>query len=116
MKQATVRKYQRRRRPRTTRRWVTASLRWGLPLLQQVLSLWPVIALIVIFLMPETPHLRVSYTSTGTRDEPRYLTCEYLGIDGLVNVRGRQCPLVTFMNGQPVNREALRRSGEYHQS
>lgn len=116
MKQGKVTGYRKTRRVRTHRRLLTSGLRWCLPLLQQVLSLWPVIALIVIFLMPETPHLRVSYSYAGSSDHPRYINCQYLGIDGVVRVRGRQCPLVTLMNGSRVSTEALRRPGEYHQS
>jgi hypothetical protein len=77
-------------------------IRVGLRLLIALLPLSPFIVLAALFFLPQqTPHLRVSYTYTGSSDQPSYRTCQYLGIHGTVGVVGQDCPIVAFMKETP---------------
>lgn len=67
-------------------------------LLQGLLPALPLMALIAVFLLPQTPHLRVSYTYRKAGIERIYLDCRYLGIYGFCsNVSGHNCPLIAFI-------------------
>ena len=67
-------------------------------LLRGLLPAFPLIALIAVFLLPQTPHLRVSYTYRKAGIERIYLNCRYLGIYGFCsNVSGHNCPLIVFI-------------------
>ena len=74
-----------------------ARFRVGLRWLITLLPLLPVLALVMIFLLPQTPHLRISYSYTGTYEHPIYRECNYLGIHGFIRVLGPDCPLVAFI-------------------
>ena len=98
MKKARVRSYTTRRRP-SGLGWgyMGPVVRVGVRILMALLPLVPVLAVAIVFLLPETPHLRVSYTYTGAAEHPSYRTCRYLGIHGTVNVIGEDCPIVQLM-------------------
>jgi hypothetical protein len=101
MKQAKVLNYQ---RVKTSFSWgwgIRALFRVGLRILIACLPLLPFIALATPFLMPETPHLRVKYTYTGSSARPIYRECEYLGIHGRVYQWGPDCPLMMFLGEMP---------------
>ena len=98
MKRAKVRHYRRTRRGISWRARLPAMFRYGLYSLSRLLPLLPFAAVAVIFLLPSTPHVRVSYTYTGTYSDRYYVTCHYLGINGFVQqVFGSDCPIVAFM-------------------
>jgi|CXWL01.1.fsa_nt_gi hypothetical protein len=103
MKQARVRSYKTIRRPLGLG-WGTlrALVRVGLRILIALLPLWPFIVLAALFFLPvQSPHLRVSYTYTGSYEHPSYRTCRYLGIHGTVDVIGQDCPIVRLMGSGP---------------
>lgn len=103
MKQARVRSYKSIRRPFGLG-WGTlrALVRVGLRILIGLLPLWPFIVLAALFFLPvQSPHLRVSYTYTGSWEHPSYRTCQYLGIHGTVDVIGQDCPIVRLMGQTP---------------
>ena len=67
-------------------------------LLRGLFPALPLMALIAVFLLPQTPHLRVSYTYRKAGIERIYLDCRYLGIYGFCsNVSGHNCPLIAFI-------------------
>ena len=101
MKQAKVRSYRKIRKTFGLGWGYRALFRVGLRLLILLLPLLPFIAMAMVFSLPQTPHLRTSYTYTGSHDHPNYRACQYLGVHGTVQVMGQNCPLITFMNGKP---------------
>ena len=67
-------------------------------LLQCLFPALPLMALIAAFLLPQTPHLRVSYTYRKAGIERIYLNCRYFGIHGFRNsTSGHNCPLIVFI-------------------
>ena len=103
MSKAKVRRYKTLRRPSGLGWGYMGPVMWvGLRILIALLPLTPVIAIAIVFLLPETPHLRVSYTYTGSYEHPSYRTCQYLGIHGTVDVIGQDCPLVRLMGEMPM--------------
>ena len=100
MKQAKVKRYRRRQMPFGMGWDNRALVRVGIRLLLIGLPLLPFIAVAIVFMLPETPHLRVSYTYTGSHEHPNYRTCQYLGIHGFSQVIGQDCPLVAFIEGK----------------
>ncbi len=66
-------------------------------LVRLLLPLLPVIVLVGLFLLPKTPHLRVQYTYRGDHEHKQYITCDYLGINGVVKVFQNPCPLILFL-------------------
>lgn len=104
MKQARVRSYKTIRRPLFSLGWgtVRALVRVGIRILIALLPLWPFIVLAALFFLPvPSPHLRTSYTYTGSWEHPSYRTCRYLGIHGTVDVIGQDCPIVRLMSQTP---------------
>ncbi len=98
MKQAKVLSYKKIRTSSFTWGWgIRALIRVGLRMLIACLPLVPFIALAVPFLLPETPHLRISYTYTGSYSHPIYRECTYLGVYGMAHTFGPECPVVTFL-------------------
>lgn len=97
MKQAKVLDYTKTRKPVAWRQRVWALFRIGLRILIACLPLVPFAALAVVFLLPETPHLRMTYIYNGSSTHPIYRECEYLGIHGKVRLFGPACPIVTFL-------------------
>lgn len=69
-------------------------------ILRGLIPLLPFIVIGVLVLLPRTPHLRVSYTYTGSYENPRYITCRYLGIHGWLTLYGNHCPILTLLNGK----------------
>jgi len=69
-------------------------------ILRGALPLFPFILIGVLFLLPKTPHIRVSYTYTGSYENPRTITCRYLGIHGWFTLYGNHCPILTMLNGK----------------
>ncbi len=103
MKQARVRGYKAIWRPLGLG-WgtVRALVRVGLRILIALLPLWPFIVLAALYFLPiQSPHLRVSYTYTGSYEHPSYRTCQYLGLHGTVDVVGQDCPIVRLMAERP---------------
>ncbi|MGQ0556013.1 MAG: hypothetical protein ACT4PN_08740 [Nitrospiraceae bacterium] len=101
MKQAKVLSYKRFSKPFSWGWGIWALIRVGIRILIACLPLVPFIALATPFLLPETPHLRVVYTYTGTYSHPRYRECEYLGIHGRVHILGPNCPVIAFFGENP---------------
>lgn len=98
MKHAKVLKYKRISTSSFSWGWgIRALIRVGLRILIACLPLVPFIALAVPFLLPQTPHLRIVYTYTGSYEKPRYRECQYLGIHGRILKNGPECPIVTFL-------------------
>lgn len=98
MKQAKVLNYKKIRTSSFSWGWgIRALCRVGLRMLIACLPLLPFIALATPFLLPETPHLRISYTYTGSYNHPIYRECQYFGMHGWVHEFGPDCPLVTFL-------------------
>mgnify|MGYP001187785563 CR=1 FL=1 len=97
MKQAKVLNYQKIKKPILLGRGIWALYRVGLRILIACLPLLPFIALATPFLLPETPHLRISYTYAGSYRHPIYRECQYFGMHGWVKVWGPDCPVLTFM-------------------
>lgn len=116
MRRVKVTGYQRRSRGFGVRVGILRILDLCSMMIRGLLPLLPFIMIGVLFLLPETPHLRVSYLYSGSYDSPRYITCRYLGIYGWRTVRGNHCPVVTLLNGKRSRREFLRRPGEYHRA
>lgn len=103
MKQAKVLNYKKIRTSSISWGWgIRALIRVGLRMLIACLPLLPFIALALPFLLPETPHLRIQYTYTGSYDHPIYRECRYFGMHGWVYVTGPDCPLVRLMDGKPL--------------
>lgn len=102
MIKAKVRSYKTIRRPLGLG-WGTlrALVRVGLRILIALLPVLPLIAIVIVFLLPQTPHLRIAYTYTGTHQRPIYRTCQYIGIHGIVDIVGQDCPIVRIMGGTP---------------
>ncbi len=75
---------------------VRALGRVGLRILIALLPVLPLIAIVIVFLLPQTPHLRIAYTYTGPSQRPIYHTCQYFGIHGTVDVFGQDCPIVRY--------------------
>lgn len=98
MKKAKVRGYKKTRKPFFLGWGLRALFRVGLRILITCLPFLPFMAIGAVFFLPQSPHLRVSYTYTGSFEYPIYRTCQYLGIHGTVQVIGQDCPLVAFMN------------------
>ena len=67
-----------------------------------LLSAWPLILVIALFVSPVSPHLRWSYTYRDIDTNYRvYIACEYLGARGIVRyVSGDQCPLITVIDSR----------------
>ncbi len=98
MRQVKVKSYRSPRKPVQLGRGVGRLFRVALRGLILLLPLVPFIAIGILFSLPSTPHIRVSYTYAGSKEHPRYITCDYLGIHGTVQkVFGQECPLMTFM-------------------
>ncbi len=101
MKQAKVLNYKTIRQPISLGWGIGALFRVGLRILIACLPLLPFIALATPFLLPETPHLRIKYTYTGSSTRPIYRECEYFGIHGWVYQWGPDCPLMMFLGEMP---------------
>lgn len=102
MKQAKVLNYKKIRTSSFSWGWgIRALFRVGLRIMIACLPLLPFIALATPFLLPETPHLRIIYTYTGSYSHPRYRECQYLGIHGRILVDGPDCPIVRMMSSTP---------------
>ena len=97
MKQAKVLNYKKIRQPISLGWGIRALIRVGLRMLIACLPLLPFIALGVPFFLAQTPHLRLTYTYTGSYTHPIYRECHYIGIHGRVLVGGPDCPIVTFL-------------------
>ena len=98
MRRAKVKRYRRIHQSLDWGWGYRALIRVGLRLLISLLPLLPFIAIAIIFLLPKTPHLRVSYTYTGSSSHPNYIDCQYLGVHGMVrNGFALDCPLVAFI-------------------
>ncbi|GJL49748.1 MAG: hypothetical protein NPIRA01_09750 [Nitrospirales bacterium] len=100
MKQAKVTGYKKTRKPFGFSQRASAFFRSVLRMLIALLPFLPFVAIAIVFFLPQTPHLRVSYTYTGTHEHPIYRTCRYLGVHGTVQVIGQDCPLIKFIVGQ----------------
>lgn len=97
MIKAKVRSYKTIRRPLGLGWGTVRALVWvGLRILIALLPSLPLIAIVTVFLLPQTPHLRIAYTYTGSSQRPIYHTCQYLGIHGIVDVFGQDCPIVRY--------------------
>lgn len=101
MKQAKVLTYKTIKQPISWGWGIRALCRVGLRMLIACLPLIPLIALATPFLLPETPHLRIRYTYTGSYDHPIYRECQYLGIHGRVVIDGPNCPIIQMMVNTP---------------
>ena len=102
MKQARVLNYKKIRTSSFSWGWgIRALCRVGLRMLIACLPLLPFIALATPFLLPETPHLRIKYTYTGSSARPIYRECEYLGVHGWVHIWGPNCPVIRFLGEMP---------------
>ncbi len=97
MKKAKIRGYKKIRKPLSLGRGVSGLFRLALRILPGLFPLLPFIAIGIVFSLPQTPHLRVSYTYTGSKSHPRYITCDYLGIYGQTTVFGNRCPMIVFI-------------------
>ena len=98
MRQAKVKSYRSPRKPLRLGRGVGRFFRMMLRGLIPLLPFLPLMAIVMVFLLPQTPHLRISYTYTGPKEHPRYITCDYVGVYGLAQkVFGQECPLISFM-------------------
>ena len=82
------------------RRRLLSSLSSLSRLLAWVLNRWPLIAMAAFFYFEEGPHLRVAYTYQGSSDNPRYISCTYLGSRGFVPGYVPGCPVVAWMNAR----------------
>ncbi|MCA9470106.1 MAG: hypothetical protein KC643_32300 [Nitrospira sp.] len=100
MKKAKIKGYKKVRTSLFLGRGIRALFRVGLQMLITCLPLLPFIAIGAVFFLPQSPHLRVSYTYTGSYEYPSYRTCQYLGVHGTVQVIGQDCPLVAFIEGK----------------
>jgi hypothetical protein len=116
MRRAKVTGYQHRSRGHGVRFGIFRLLDFVSMMIRGLVPLLPFIIIGVLFVLPKSPHLRVSYTYTGSYDSPHYITCRYLGIHGWVRVYGSQCPMITLMNGKPIDRDALRTPDESHRA
>ncbi len=101
MKQAKIRGYKKIRKPLGISRGVSALCRSTLRMLIILFPISSFIAIAIVFLLPQTPHLRVSYSYSGSSSHPNYIQCQYLGVHGMVQkILGNDCPLVAFINGK----------------
>lgn len=101
MKKAKIRSYKKIRQPFFLGWGFRARFRVGLHMLITLLPLLPFMAIGAVFFLPQTPHLRVSYTYTGSYEHPIYRSCRYLGVQGTAQVIGQDCPLIAFMSEKP---------------
>jgi|GEM_PF-5406284 len=69
-------------------------------LLSHAVRGWPLLLLVVFFLSSEGPHLRVSWTCSGSCDRNYYIHCTYLGSRGFVPALGPVCPLVAWIDSR----------------
>jgi hypothetical protein len=101
MRQAKIKGYKKTRTSLFLGWGLRALFRVGLRILITCLPLLPFIAIGAVFFLPQSPHLRVSYTYTGSYEHPSYRACQYLGVHGTVQVIGQDCPIVAFIGQQP---------------
>ncbi|MEM9128183.1 MAG: hypothetical protein AAGA97_00420 [Pseudomonadota bacterium] len=60
---------------------------------------WPIALLALLFLSPETPHLRWTYQYVWQGDQKRFVRCTYLGIRGQVTPDfAPHCPVIALLN------------------
>ena len=102
MKKAKIKGYKKIRTPLFLGRGLRALFRVGLRMLITLLPLLPFVVIGVAFFLPQSPHLRVSYTYTGSYEHPNYRECRYLGVHGMVKIGiGQDCPLIAFIGKKP---------------
>jgi len=58
----------------------------------------PLLLLIAFFVSPVGPHMRFSGQYYGTQDNPRFVSCTYLGSRGLQEVRTPTCPIFLWLD------------------
>jgi len=61
-------------------------------------AFWIAVGLMVAYQLPTTPHLRITYSYTGSSSAPRYVECRYFGLHGGVTTFGPRCPIVAMFN------------------
>lgn len=70
--------------------------------LQGLLAAWPTILFLALFLLPQTPHMLLSYTYRPVGNERIYLDCHYFGIRGFHRtVFDHDCPMIAFIGEDP---------------
>ncbi len=98
MKQARIRSYKPLRRSSRQRNLRHTRFHLLLKVTPYFLALLPFMVVVILFSLPKTPHILWSYTYTGLRTHPRYLSCQYFGIHGLSQTRASpNCPLLDFI-------------------
>lgn len=56
-----------------------------------LLGQWPLLLVVLFFLSPVGPHLRITYSP---------ISCDYLGSHGFVHIRGDRCPLIAIIDSR----------------
>lgn len=68
----------------------------------KLLTLWPLLLVVAIFIAPTSPHLRWEYRYSDYGQYRVYHQCTYLGVDGFVNYQhGDDCPFIALITRQP---------------
>lgn len=67
--------------------------------LSRLLQYWMLGFVLWFTVSDATPHLRTGYSYHGSRENPVYHSCMYLGKQGYVAIRGDYCPVIKIMRG-----------------
>ncbi len=98
MKHARIRSYQPHRGRSSQRNLRHTRFHLMLKLTPYFLAVLPFMVVIILFTLPKTPHILWTYSYTGHRTHPRYITCQYFGIHGLVQHHANpNCPILAFI-------------------
>jgi hypothetical protein len=62
-----------------------------------LLPLLPILFIVGLFLLPETPHLRWQYQYRDIGNSRVYVSCDYIGINGMVVSITDRCPFIAFL-------------------
>lgn len=85
------------------RPWAVMS--WLLRSVAGLLSLWPLLLVIALFVSPITLHMRWEYTYRDFGNYRVYYDCTYLGPAGFVNyMHGDNCPFFTLIDPKKERR------------
>lgn len=67
--------------------------------LTQLLRYWWLFAIAALFVLPQSPHLRIQYSFVRQGAFPIHQRCNYLGPRGMVEVFDRsRCPLILIID------------------
>ena len=77
---------------------------WLLRSAANLLSLWPLLLVVALFVSPITLHMRWEYRYRDFGSTRVYYECSYLGPHGFVNyMKGDYCPFFTFIDRRVIH-------------